>query len=127
MFENPVQYCDIRVIAFEEEIVRVAIGVGMHEDRPAWFSVAARAPDLLVVRLQAPRQGRVDDGADIGLINSHSKGDRRDHDFDFAAQKFLLDPFSMFGIEARVIRRGGNETTKFLGQGAPPAFALACR
>jgi hypothetical protein len=40
------------------------------------------------------------------------------NDFDFAAQKFFLDPFSMFGIEARVICRCGNETTKFLGQSA---------
>ena len=114
----PSNTSDIRVIAFEEEIVRVAIGVGMHEDRPAWLSIAARAPDLLVVRLQAPRQGGVDDGTDVGLINSHSEGDRRNHDFDFAPQEFLLDPFSMFGIEARVICRSGNETTKFLGQGA---------
>src|SRR5476649_2398526 len=29
-----------------------------------------------------------------------------------------LPIFSVFGIQARVIRRSGNETTKFLGQGA---------
>ena len=74
----------------------------------------ARSPGS---RPQTPRQGRVDDGTDIGLINSHSKGDRRNHDLDFAAQELLLDPFSMFGIEARVICRCGNETTQFLGQG----------
>ena len=88
----------------------------MHQDRPARIPVAARASDLLVIRLQAPRQRSVDDRADIGLIDSHAEGDGRDHDFDLAGQELFLDPFPMVGIEARVICRRRNPRSELRGQ-----------
>ena len=66
--------------------MRVAVGVGVHQDGAARLPVAARAPDLLVIRFQASRQRGVDHGADVGLIDAHAEGDGGDHHLDLPAR-----------------------------------------
>ena len=44
-----VENLDIRVVAFVEPIVCVAVGVGVHQDRSGGGTVAAGAADFLVV------------------------------------------------------------------------------
>jgi hypothetical protein len=43
---------DVRVIALEEEVVRVTIRIRMHEDRAARRFIAAGAADFLVIRFE---------------------------------------------------------------------------
>ena len=87
--------------------MRVAIRVGVHQDRAARPTVAPGAPDFLVVRFQAARQGGVNHGADIRLVDPHAERDRRHHHLNAAFQKFLLDSLAMHGIEPGVICSGG--------------------
>ena len=107
--------------------MRVAVGVGVHQDRAAWSSVAPGSSDLLVIRFQASRQGRVDDCADIGLVNPHAKRDRRDHYLDPACEELLLDSLAVLGIEPGVIRSCGKVTGKFAAKLRRPAFESAYR
>jgi len=67
--EDHVQHGHIRVVALKEEIVGVAIGVGVHQDRAARPTVAPGASDFLVISFHASRQGRVDHRADVGFID----------------------------------------------------------
>jgi len=51
---DTLQHFGVGVVALEEVIVGVAVGVGVHQDGAGGLAVAARAPDLLVVGLQLP-------------------------------------------------------------------------
>ena len=105
--EQRVQHGHVRVVALEEEIVRVAIRVGVHQNRAARLAVAPGSPNLLVVRLQAARQGGMDHGADIGFVDAHPKGDGRRNHLHLARHKSLPRPLAMLGVQARMIGRGG--------------------
>ena len=51
----PIQPGHVRVVALEEEIVGVPIGVRVHQDRATRPTVTPGASDFLVVRFQAAR------------------------------------------------------------------------
>ena len=101
------------IIALEEEVVRVAIRVRVHQDRAAGISVAPGAADFLVIRFQAARQGRVDHGADVGFINSHTKRDGRDHDLEPALAENAPAPAGGARIQPGVIGGGGKIAAEF--------------
>ena len=84
-------------------------------------AVAAGAADLLVVGLQAARQRRVDDGADVRLVDAHAEGDRRDHHLDAARQELLLHALAS-------APRPGRRGTRAQGKCRPSsaASAVAC-
>ena len=60
----------------------------------------------------------------FGLIDSHAKRNRRDHDFNPAGEEFLLDPLAILRLEPSVIRRRGKVPGKFRSQGIR---LLSCR
>ena len=53
-------------------------------------SVAARAPDLLIVGFDTARNVGVEDEADVGFIDPHSEGDGRHHDHARRILEFAL-------------------------------------
>jgi DNA-binding beta-propeller fold protein YncE len=50
--KDAVQNGHLRVIAFEEEVVGVTVGIGVHEDRATGLSVPPSTSDFLVIRFQ---------------------------------------------------------------------------
>src|SRR5689334_6173545 len=48
-------------------------------NRTRRLAIASRAPDLLIIALDASGQGGMNHSPDIGLINAHSKSDGGDH------------------------------------------------
>ena len=93
--------------------MRVAVGVGVHQDRAAWLPIAPGSPDLLVIRLDASRQGGVNHRADIGLVDPHPERNRRHHHLDLSRKKLLLYPLAMLSFEPGVIRRRGEVNREF--------------
>ncbi len=53
--------------------MHLAVGEGVQQDGAGGFAVASGAADLLVVSLDRARQGDVDDGADVGLVDAHAR------------------------------------------------------
>ena len=92
-----------RVVALEEELMRAAIGIGVHQDGAAGQAIATGAADLLVIGLEAGRKRRVNDGTNIRLIDAHAERNRGDDDFKRAIEKSALHPITLIGVEARVI------------------------
>ena len=113
--EDSIQNRHVGIIALEEEIVGVAVGVGMHQQRAAGLAIAPGPPDFLVVTLNASRQCGVDDGADVGLVNPHAESDRGHDDFQLARQEILLHLLAALGVEPRVIGGSGVVGAKLLG------------
>src|SRR5580704_16658252 len=97
-FVNLVVKFDVVIVALEEEIVLIAVGVRVHKDRAAGFAVASRAADFLVISFNAAGQGSVDDGADIGFVDTHPEGDGGNDDLEFAIEKTVLDAAAAIGV-----------------------------
>ncbi len=85
------------VVALEEEIVHLAVGVAVEQDGAGGVAVAAGAADLLVVGLDRGGQGVVDDGADVGLVDAHAEGDGGDDDLELAGEELGLDALARGG------------------------------
>ena len=73
-----------RVVALQKGLVNLAVGVAVEEDGAAGETVAAGATDLLVEGFDGCGERGVDDGANVGLVDSHSEGDGGDDDFERA-------------------------------------------
>src|SRR4051794_6551477 len=73
-------------------------------------TVAARATDLLRVRLEPLRQVVVVDVAHVGLVDAHAERDRRDDDVAIRGSPPFLHLDTSLGAHARVVRaRAGQE------------------
>jgi hypothetical protein len=107
----------------EEELMGLAISIGVHQDGTAGSAVTPGASDLLVVSFQTAWKCGVDHGADVSLVDSHAKGNRRHDHLDLAPLKLLLDLPSAGGIDSGVIRSRREVGSKFHGQ----AFGLLAR
>ena len=68
-------------------------------------AVAAGAPGLLVVALDALGQVEVGDEPHVGLVDAHAEGDRRDHHDAVFAQEPRLVARARGRVETRVIRQ----------------------
>ena len=66
-------------------------------------AVPARAPDLLVVRLDGAGRRQVDDRADVGPIDAHAEGVGRDHHLDPALGEGALRGVARPSIEPGVV------------------------
>ena len=77
----------------------------VHHPRVGGLAVAARAPRLLVVRLDALRQIQVRDEPYIRLVDAHAERDRRDDDQRVFHEEPPLVLGARFGRQARVIRQ----------------------
>src|ERR1700758_2456340 len=62
---NAFELVERGVIAFQKELMRAAVRIGMHQDGAAGQAIATGAADLLVVGLKARRKRGVDHGAYI--------------------------------------------------------------
>ena len=69
-------------------------------------AVASRAACLLVVAFEAARHVVVHNEAHVGLVDSHSEGDRRDNHVDLFVQKGVLVAAARAGIESGVVGQG---------------------
>ena len=106
---------DGRIVALEKEIVRPAVGVGVHEDGAAGLAVASGAADLLVVAFEGAGQRRVDDRADIGFVDAHAEGDGGDDAIELAGLEVLLDGFADLRGKAGVIGGGWADLAQLRG------------
>src|SRR5439155_22104642 len=89
--QDSVRRGDAWIVALEEEVLGVALGVRVHQYRAAGSPVTPRASDFLVVRFQAARQSRVDHGADVSFVARHAKGNGRHHNLDPTLEELFLD------------------------------------
>ncbi len=94
------------VVALEEELVHLAVGVGVEQDGAGGEAVAAGAADLLVEGFDRGGESGVDDGADVGLVDAHAEGDGGDDDFERAGLEGGLDALAGGGFEAGVVGGG---------------------
>ncbi len=108
---------DRRVVAFEEALVNFAIGKAMEEDDAGRKAVAAGASDLLVIAFEGGGQGGVDDGADVGLVDAHAKGDGGDDHFDGALEEGALHLVADGAVEASVVGGTGEALVQLGGEG----------
>ena len=92
-----------RVVALEKELMHASIGEGVQQNGARGEAVAAGAANLLVEALDRCGQGEVENGADVGLIDAHAKGDGGDDDGELAAEKAALDTFAGGRVEAGVV------------------------
>jgi hypothetical protein len=61
----------------------------------------------------------VDDPADVGLVDAHAEGDGRADDAHVVAQEEFLVAGAFLGLEAGVVRAGGEPAS---GEGLGDAF-----
>ena len=94
------------IVALEEEVVHLAVGVGVEEHGARGLAVASGAADLLVVGFDAAGKRGVDDGADVGFVDAHAEGDGGDDDLELAGEEVALDAFAHAGFETGVIGGG---------------------
>ena len=80
----------------------------MHQYGAALLAVAACAADLLVIALERGGQAGMNHGANVGLVDAHSKRNGRDHYVEFARLKRILDVFANLRLKPCVIRRGAH-------------------
>ena len=71
------------------------------------LSVAARAPDFLLIVFERFRQVEMDHAADVRLVDAHAERDGRDDDFAFAAHERLLRRVAILCGHPGVIRARG--------------------
>ena len=88
----------------------------VEEHRQRRLPVAAGAADLLVVALDAARQRRVHDRADVGLVDAHAERDRRDDHVEVAGEERALRLVALARQQARVVRAGREVARQPLGQ-----------
>ena len=96
-----------RVVALEEELVQLTVGIAVEEDGARGQAVAAGAADLLVEGLDGGGQRGVDDGAHIGLVDAHAEGDGGDDDGELAGLECGLHLLPDAGLKTGVVGGGG--------------------
>ena len=96
-----------RRVAEGEVLERRDVVRARQELARARLTVAAGAPDLLRVRLEALREVEVVDVADVGLVDAHPEGDRGDDDVPVGARPPVLHGHAVLGAHAGVVGTGG--------------------
>ena len=71
--ENLIEHSHFRIITLEEKIVRVAVRIRMHQDRPARLAIASRASNFLVIRLHTAWQRRYPSRSGHSIYRSPSR------------------------------------------------------
>ena len=84
------------------------VSVGVHQKGPAWLAVAPRTADFLVVAFERTGQASMNNGPNVGLVDSHAESDGCDHNFKFTGLESGLHTFARRCVKAGVIRRGGH-------------------
>ena len=92
----------------DEPLVRKSILVRVQEDAARRPAVATRAAGFLIVRLQRPRHGVVQDEPHIRLVDAHAEGIGRDDGVHGAAHEAILHVTPMFVVEPCMIWKRGH-------------------
>ena len=108
---------------FEEFEVFHHVAAGKEQQAVRRQSVAPRASRFLVVALDVLRQIRVDDVADVRLVDAHAEGDGGADDLRLVPQEGVLIPRTLVGIEAGMIGDGGKSLRPQRGGEGFSAFA----
>ena len=95
-----------RVVAIEEELVRLGVHERVEEHGAGRCAVAAGATDLLIVALERRGERGVEHRANVRLVDAHPERGRRDDDVERALEESRLHVVADVGGEARVIRGG---------------------
>lgn len=113
---DAVEVFDGRVVADEEALVDAAVGEAVQQDGAGGQPVASGAADFLVIGLDGAGQCGVDDGADVGLVDAHAKGDGGDDHLKPAVEEGALNGLAYGGVEAGMIGSGGEAAAQLEGQ-----------
>ena len=114
--KQSIQKRNIRVISTEEEVMGVTVSIRVHEDSATLPSVAPSAANLLVIPFQTARQGGVNHGSNIRLIDPHSERYGCHHDVQLARHEFFLHSSSPLGIQPCMVAGDSKLACKILGQ-----------
>ena len=87
------------------------IAVAPEQDALGGLSIPAGTSCLLVVFLERERQAVIDDKADVGLVDAHAEGIRRDDDRDIVLDKGLLCAGALVRLHTGVV--GGSTEAVF--------------
>ena len=101
------EVADLGIGELVQELLGPAVGPGVQQQRPRRLAVPAGAADLLVVALDRRRHRRVDDGADVRLVDPHAEGRRGHHDLDVAAEERGLHVVPLRRRQPGVVGGGG--------------------
>jgi hypothetical protein len=102
--EDALQVARGRVVALEEELLSFAVGEAVEQNRARLVAVAAGAANLLIEGLDGAGECDVNDGTDVGFIDTHAEGDGSDDDLELAGLEVALHAVACSGVEAGVIR-----------------------
>src|SRR5258708_16293730 len=81
-----------------------AVVGAVEEDAFGGPAVAARAPGLLVILLQAAGEVVVDHLADVGEVDAHAEGRGGDDDLETAGGELLVDVLALSAIDGALPR-----------------------
>jgi hypothetical protein len=81
----------------------MTVSIRVHEDGATLPSVAPSAANLLVIPFQTARQGGVNQGSNIRLIDPHSERYGCHHDVKLARHEFFLHASSPLGIQPGMV------------------------
>ena len=87
-------------------LVSAQICIGIQQDSAGGLTVAPGPTDFLVIALNAARQGGMNHGADVGLVDAHAKGDGGDDHLQAASAEQVLHPLSFLWVQTGVIGGG---------------------
>ena len=91
----------------DEEVLLDLVAVGVEQRALAGQAVAPGPARLLVIAFEGLGQVVVHDQPDVGLVDTHPKGDGRHDDRDLVADEFLLGLAADRRIQAGVVGQGG--------------------
>ena len=86
-----------------EEAAQAEVLGAVEEHGLGGRAVAPGAPDLLVVGVERLGDLRVDDPADVRLVDAHAEGGRGDHDVEVVVHEPLLDVVAVAAAHAAVV------------------------
>ena len=123
-----VQHGDVRVVALEEEVVRVAVGVGVHQDGAARARRRGRRGRSPGSRPPGCRAARC--GSRCGRRACRCPCRRRwwpPSPRCGRSRNACLHPLAALGVQAGVVGGGGEVAPEHAAPGSRPACASACR
>ena len=91
------------LFAKEEVPESLYVLFGVEGNAVSLEAVASGAPCFLIIALEAFRHIVVDNVADVGFVNPHAKGNRRDNDVTLLLQEGILVVGARLGVEPRVV------------------------
>ncbi len=93
----------VRVVALEEEGVRLLVSEVVHQHRARGLAITTGATDLLIVGLHTAGQAEVQNSANVGFVDAHAECDRGHHDVELPGEELRLHSLTHLCRQACVI------------------------